>query len=207
MSKKKQDTLAEEDIIVKPVLASDENTEALLRTHGIYYITGEIMKGSLKGIQQDILLKHYLGAKYFDGPITLVINSPGGDVEECNSLMDLLDNISLQVRTVGLGECSSGAAILLAAGDHGHRICGPNTTIMIHSYAWDISGKHHELVAARKAQDVLYQQDIAFWTTHSKYKTQKQVEKYILKKEDHYLTADDALRHGIIDKIGTILRR
>ena len=59
-----------DDALAKSFLLPDDTgTELILRSHGIYYISGEIDKGDLRGIHQDILLKHYLGASYFKGDI------------------------------------------------------------------------------------------------------------------------------------------
>ncbi|HUU86418.1 MAG TPA: ATP-dependent Clp protease proteolytic subunit, partial [Candidatus Glassbacteria bacterium] len=187
------------------LLPDNEVTQNILRSSGVYYIYGEITPGSLLGIHQDVLLKHFLGKEKWSRPLTFIINSPGGDIAETNALIDLLDNIPLEIKTVGLGECSSCGAILLASGSKGHRTAGPNTSIMIHTYSWGTEGKHHELVAARQSQDAMYKQQIDFWIRHSKYTTKNQVEKYLLSKEDRYFTAPQALEHGIIDKISSVI--
>lgn len=200
-----EDHLPEEGNVLAKLAASGISDEDFLRKSGIYYIFGEIKEGSLQPLHQNILLKHYIGPKHFRGDLTFLINSPGGDVDETNSLLDLIKNIRLQVRTVGFGKCMSAAAMLLAAGTKGKRIVGPSTTIMIHPYAWGVYGKHHELVAHRHPQDEAYSQMLNFWMTHSKYKNRKEVEKYLLRKEDTFLTAKEALKHGIIDAIGDVV--
>jgi ATP-dependent Clp endopeptidase proteolytic subunit ClpP len=198
--KNNEDDDSEGSDLLSKVQSSLSNEEAL-RHGGVYYIYGEIKEGSLLEIHQDVLLKHFMGPKHWKGDLVFLINSPGGSVDETHGLLDLLGNISMDIRTVGLGQCASAAAVLLASGTPGKRIIGKSTMVMIHCYTWGAAGKHHELVAHRKAQNATYELEVQFWMKHSKYKTKKDVEKYLLRKEDTYLTAKEALRHGIIDRI------
>jgi ATP-dependent Clp protease protease subunit len=184
----------------------DIEDDVILRKAGVYYIYGPINEGSLQSIHRNVLLKHLAGPANWNSDLVFIINSPGGLIDETNGLLDLLSNIRMDIRTVGLGTCASAGAQLLAAGTKGKRLIGESTQVMIHCYSWGSQGKHHELVASRHAQDHLYDQEVKFWIKHSKYKTKKDVEKYLLKKEDVWLTAKEALKHGIVDHIGDVLR-
>jgi ATP-dependent Clp protease, protease subunit len=184
----------------------DIDAGATLKTAGIYYVWGEIRPGGLKDIHQDVLLKHYLGPKRYNQPIQLVINSSGGDSDETSALIDLLSNVRFPVATAGFGTCASAGACLLACGTKGLRTVARNTSIMVHQYSWSASGKHVELVAHRHAQDAEYLKDVAFWLLHSKYRTRSEVEKHLLRKEDNWLTPKEAIRHGIVDRIGGTLQ-
>ncbi len=180
--------------------------EQILKSAGIYYIYGEIQQDGLKDLHQSILVKHFLGPKHFNQDIVLIINSPGGSVDASNALLDLLSNIRMDIRTVGVGTCASAAAMLLASGTKGKRVIGESTSVMIHPYSWYAIGKHQELVAHRDIQNATYKQEVDFWIKHSKFKTQKDVEKYLLRKEDTWLTPKQALKYGIVDSIGDSLR-
>lgn len=186
---------------VSSQLSSDE----ALRASGIYYIYGEIKPGGLQDIHQDVLLKHFLGKKHFAEDLTFVINSPGGSVDETNGLLDLLANVRMDIRTAGIGACSSAAAMLLSAGTKGKRVIGPSTMLMIHSYSWGAEGKHHDLVAHRKAQNISHDLEMKFWMIHSKYTKRCDIEKYLLRHEDTYLTAKEAVKHGIVDYISDVI--
>lgn len=183
----------------------DLDVAETLKKAGIYYIWGAIAEGSLKEIHQDLLLKHYLGPKRFNQPVQLMISSVGGDADEMWSLIDLLSNLRFQVATVGFGTCGSAGSMLLAAGTKGLRTITPNSSVMVHCYGWSSSGNHHELLAHRKAEDNEFEKDIAFWTKNSKYKTRKDVQKYLLLKQDNWLTPKEAIEHGIADRLGGIL--
>jgi ATP-dependent protease ClpP protease subunit len=86
-------------------LDSDWSPSSELKKKGIYYITGEIGFNSLLDIHQDILLKH-MDPKWTDD-IQLIINSYGGYVAEGYSLIDLLDWVRMDVRTIAIGFCGS----------------------------------------------------------------------------------------------------
>lgn len=196
----------EQEAVEHHVESPDIEAEPTLRKAGVYYVWNEIQPGGLKQIHADVLLKHYLGPSKFSGPVQLVINSGGGDVDETNALIDLLDNVRFPVATAGFGTCGSAAAWLLACGTKGLRSVSKSCSILIHVYSWAASGNHHELVAQRTAQDNEYNNELGFWVRHSRYKTRADVEKYLLKKQDNWLTAKEALAHGIVDNIGGTLK-
>lgn len=184
-------------------VAVDADVESMLRASGIHYVWGEIGEGSLKLIHMDVLLKHYL--RSFTQPIQLIINSPGGDLNETNSLIDLLCNQRLKVSAAGFGTCASAAAMLLACGTRGLRTVAKHTAVMVHVYSWGSTGSHHELLAHRKAEDFTHEREVAFWLKHSKYTSRRAVEKHLLKNEDNWMTAEEAVvEHGIADQIGSV---
>jgi len=206
MKKKKlheEEIEVDENALAKLVDTADED---LLKAGGVYYITGSIEEDSLKAIHQNVLLKHLAGPKLWKQDLTFVVNSTGGSIDETNGLLDLLANIRMDIRTVGLGTCASAGAMLVCAGTKGKRTVGPNTILMVHCYSWGSWGKHHELVSARHVQNAIYEQELAFWIKHSKYTKKVDVEKYLLRKEDTWLTAKEAMKHGIVDHIGDVIR-
>jgi ATP-dependent Clp protease protease subunit len=100
-----------------------------------------------------------------------------------------------------MGNCLSAGGILLAAGTKGHRVVTPNTIIMIHRFSWGSWDKQAELLEHRHAEDIEYSNDTRFWTEASKWKTNALLEKNLLRPTDTWLSAEEALSHGIIDKI------
>ncbi len=197
---------AEDSADETTTVVESSSAEESLKSKGIYYIYGEITAGSLKSIHQDILLKHHQGPGVWDEPIQLIINSPGGDLDEANALMDLMANVRMDVYTTGVGSCASAAAMLLCAGTKGHRLVCPSTTIMVHRYSWGSYDKQHELVARRAIEDATHEHMVEFWREHSKYKTKKDVEKHLLKTTDNWMTASAAKNAGIVDGITARLR-
>src|SRR5579863_965062 len=124
MKKKKlheEEIEVDENALAKLVDTADED---LLKAGGVYYITGSIEEDSLKAIHQNVLLKHLAGPKLWKQDLTFVVNSTGGSIDETNGLLDLLANIRMDIRTVGLGTCASAGAMLVCAGTKGKRTVG-----------------------------------------------------------------------------------
>jgi ATP-dependent Clp protease protease subunit len=175
------------------------DTSEELKRKGIYYLVGEIESGSLIQTHQDIILKHL--DPNWHGEIQLIVNSCGGESSEMWALIDLLDWVRMDVRTIGMGLCASAGAMLLAAGTPGKRIAAKNLTVMIHQGWTVVEGKHDELIAQTKYVTDEQKRDIRFWIEKSRYKSPETVQKYLLHSTDNYFTAKEALRHGIIDEV------
>lgn len=177
--------------------ASQESED--LRDYGVYHIVGPIGPGSLRNVNEDLILKN-LDHSWTDD-IQLIINSPGGVASEGWPLIDLMDWIRMDVRTIGMGDIYSFGSMLVAAGTAGKRFVTPNTSIMIHNFSGGVDGPYHEIVANMKQMHDEHHRTVRFWTQHSKYKTPEDVKKYLLKSEDVHLTPQEAIEHGIIDGI------
>lgn len=99
------------------------------------FIKREIeMTGSIdRTVAMDVIRQlRYLAAENQQQPITLLINSNGGDVISGLAILDTMKALPCEVRTVCVGEASSMAALILAGGEKGHRYVLPNSSIMIH---------------------------------------------------------------------------
>ena len=192
---------SEKDIFETEILGLGMNScNEELREKGIYYITGEIVEDSLLEISQNILLKHMDPSWKED--IQLIINTVGGETAEGWALIDLLDWIKMDVRTIGLGTCCSLGAVLLAAGTKGKRVVAPNTSVMVHGAAIDgVGGTLQQLKVMTAEMEREFERDIKFWTTHSVYNTSDKVKGVFLDGNDHYYSSEEALAHGIVDSI------
>lgn len=136
-------------------------------------------------------------------PITMIINTYGGDVDDTFMLYDLMKYIPTPIMTVGLGKIMSAGCLLLAAGEKGHRKIGRNARIMYHC-GWEYtSGSVFEMRASLDAfekQEARYDRRFAQETGLSI----EQIEKLYDKQGptvDHYLSAEDAVSLGIVDKL------
>jgi len=94
-----------------------------------------------------ILEKNMLPKKQRPKHLTLMINSPGGAVHAAFALIDVMKGSAIPVRTVGLGMIASCGVLTFMAGQKGHRIITPNTSILSHQYSWGTRGKEQELFA------------------------------------------------------------
>ncbi len=132
-------------------------------------------------------------------PINLYINSPGGSVTSALSMYDAMQYVSAPVSTLCLGMAASGGSLLLAGGSGGLRLALPNSLIMIHQpWAGGLQGKATELEV--HAREILRQRDLIvdIYARHSG-RTREEVERGI--ERDNFMTAEQALRWGLIDQI------
>lgn len=130
-------------------------------------------------------------------PITVMIDSPGGSVEVLLSIIKAISISTTPVRTVCYCTAYSAAADLLASGHEGMRYCMPGTSIMMHSGSCAYQGTASQVDAAKKFYDAMGKKitDHIYARTNIDAKTQRKM------KDDYYMTDEDALKLGIIDKI------
>ncbi len=140
----------------------------------------------------------YLEGQDPDKDINLYINSPGGSVTAGMAIYDTMQYVKCDVSTICIGMAASMGAFLLAAGAKGKRIALPNSEIMIHQPSGGAQGQvtdieiHVERLARvkRRLNEILAQN------------TGKSLEETIKATErDHFLSAQEALEYGIIDKV------
>lgn len=131
--------------------------------------------------------------------ISLFINSPGGEMDGFFAIYDTLHYISSPVKTICINEASSAAAILLAAGSPGQRFAFPHSKIMIHDvYGSNIFGTKKDLgneIKNLASLSKIFLKILAEHTGRSLKKIQNDCE------HDMFMTADEALKYGIIDEI------
>jgi ATP-dependent Clp protease protease subunit len=90
--------------------------------------------------------------------------------------------------------------MIFLAGTKGQRIITPNTTILSHRWAGESGGKAHELFAAQKEFNLTSHRMLQHYIQTTG-KSETHVKKFLLPPEDVFLSADEALKHGICDKI------
>lgn len=132
-------------------------------------------------------------------PITIFIDSPGGSVEVLLSIIKAIEISKTPVRTVCYCTAYSAAADLLASGHKGLRYCMPGTNVMMHAGSCAYQGTASQVDAAKKFYDAMGKKvtDHVYGRTNIDTKTQKKM------KDDYYMTDEDALKFGIIDRIIT----
>lgn len=130
--------------------------------------------------------------------IKIYINSPGGCVSSGFAIYDVLNNIKSPVSTICLGMAASMAAFLLSSGTRGKRYATKNSTIMIHQPLGGVSGQASDIQI--HAERILYLKSLLL-----KIQANNCGVTYdeMLKAcdRDNYLTAEEALKFGVIDKI------
>lgn len=130
-------------------------------------------------------------------PITVMINSNGGAVDVLFTIIKTIEISKTPVRTVCYCGAYSAAADLLASGHKGMRYCLPGTSIMMHAGSCSYQGTQSQVEAAKKFYDNMGKKITDYVMAHTEI-DQKTAKKM---KDDYYMTEEDALSLGIIDKI------
>ena len=140
----------------------------------------------------------YLEGQDPDKDIHLYINSPGGSISAGMAIYDTMQYIKCDVSTICVGLAASMGSFLLAAGTKGKRLALPNSEIMIHQPLGGAQGQ---------ASDIKIQADHILFVrnrmNHLLSELTGQPMEVIERDtdRDNWMTADDAVRYGIIDKV------
>jgi ATP-dependent Clp protease protease subunit len=130
--------------------------------------------------------------------ISLYINSPGGSVTDGMAIYDTMNFLQCDVVTYCVGQAASMATLLLAAGTKGKRYALPNSRVMMHQPTGGATGQTSDISIAAK--------EILRWRERMNHliasHTNKSAEEIAADSDrDFYLTAQDALEYGIVDKV------
>ena len=130
--------------------------------------------------------------------IKLYINSPGGSVYDGLAIIDTMNYIEPDVQTIGIGLQASMGAMLLSSGAKGKRCCLPNARIMIHQPSSGTEGKITDQEIALK-EGIYLKQVLTEMMAKNTGKSIKEVEKAM--DRDHWMSAEEAQKFGIIDEV------
>ncbi len=140
----------------------------------------------------------FLESENPDKDINLYINSPGGSVYAGMAIYDTMQFIKPNVTTICVGMAASMGAFLLAAGAKGKRYALPNSRIMIHQPSGGSQGQASDIEI--QAREILYLRDRINRILAER--TGQAVEKIRQDSDrDNFLSAEDAVSYGLIDKI------
>ncbi len=145
----------------------------------------------------------FLEARDPEKDIQLYINSPGGSISAGFAIYDTMQYIRCDVSTICLGLAASFGAFLLAGGARGKRIALPDSEIMIHQPAIHGGGVQGQATDIKIVSDHIQKSRMRLNAILAQ-NTGKTVEEIALATErDHYLSAQEALEFGLVDKILT----
>ncbi len=132
--------------------------------------------------------------------IQLIINSNGGDLNSAFAVIDIMRGSPIPIHTVGLGCIASAAFAIFIAGEKGHRLLTPNTSVLSHQYSWGAYGKEHELFSTVKEYELTTERMV----NHYKKCTglnEKQIRQYLLPPQDVWLSGKEAKKLGACDGV------
>lgn len=142
----------------------------------------------------------HLEAEDPDKDIMLYINSPGGVITDGMAIYDTMNLIKCDVQTICVGLAASMGAFLLSGGTPGKRQALPNAEIMIHQPLGGVKGQATDiLITAKNIEKTRNKiETIMAKSTNGKTSVEKMHE---LCERDNWLSPEEALEIGIIDKI------
>lgn len=160
----------------------------------IIMLSGEIDDNLANSVVAQLL---YLDSINHD-TISLYINSPGGSITAGMAIYDTMNYVKSKVSTICIGMSASMAAFLLSCGQKGLRYALPNSEVMIHQPLGGAQGQATEIKIA--AEHILKLKEkinniLSKNTGQDLEKVQNDTER------DYFLSADEALDYGLIDKV------
>ena len=163
----------------------------------IIFLGTEVNDYTANVIQAQLL---YLDSVDSEKDIHIYLNSPGGSVYAGLGIYDTMQFVKSKVGTICTGMAATMGAVLLVAGEKGMRAALPHSRVMIHQPMGGIQGQASDIeITAKeilKLKDELYQ----IISDHSGQKMEK------IRQDadrDYWMTAEEALNYGMIDKVYT----
>lgn len=161
----------------------------------IVFVTGPIEDNVAASICMQLL---YLESDNPNKEISMYINSPGGVVTSGMAIYDTMQFIKPPVATLCIGQAASMGSLLLAAGAPGMRYALHNARIMLHQPSGGFQGQASDI--ERHAEDIIKMKrrlnEIYVKHTGKDYET---IDRTL--DRDYFLTAEDALAFGLIDRV------
>ena len=161
----------------------------------IVLLGGEVDDDSANLIVAQLL---FLQAQDAKKPVSMYINSPGGSVTAGLAIYDTMQFISCPVHTYCIGQAASMGAVLLTAGEKGHRFALPNARIMIHQPWGGAEGKASDIEITCQEILRLKQKLNEILAAHSGQPMEQVVRDT---DRDHFMGAEEARAWGLIDQV------
>jgi len=161
----------------------------------VVFLVGPVNEVSANLIVAQLL---FLESENPDKDISFYINSPGGSVSAGLAIYDTIQFVKSDVSTLCVGQAASMGALLLAAGAKGKRYCLPNSRVMIHQPMGGFQGQASDIEIHAREILFLRQRLNEILSNHTGQDI-KTIEKDT--DRDNFLSADEAVRYGIVDKV------
>ncbi len=130
--------------------------------------------------------------------ISIYVNSPGGSVTSTLAMIDTMNHIKPNVRTICVGMAASGGALVLSSGQKGKRFALPNSEIMIHQPLGGVEGQATDIAITAK-HIIKTRENLNKILSKNTGKPFSTIEKDV--ERDFYMSAEEAKKYGIVDEI------
>jgi ATP-dependent Clp protease protease subunit len=161
----------------------------------IIFVTGQVEDTMASSICMQLL---FLEAENPKKEISMYINSPGGVVTSGLSIYDTMQFIRCPVSTIIMGQAASMGSLLAVGGSKDMRYALPNATIMVHQPSGGFQGQVTDIMIHAKNVERIKKRLNEIYVKHTG-RALKEVEDAL--ERDNFMTAEEALKFGHIDKI------
>jgi ATP-dependent Clp protease protease subunit len=182
----------------------EKGKEQGLKDFGIIYISGGIDGGTAESVCKEII-EYNIKAEV--NQIQMVINSPGGSCAAGFSIIDIMEWSRIPIYTTGIGMIASMALLVFMTGEKGRRVVTPRTSILSHRFSAFSVGSHSQLIAGRREEDLAHERIVQHYLAYSNIKDKGELEKCLLRDVDTWLSPEEAVQHGIADRIEPVRKR
>jgi ATP-dependent Clp protease protease subunit len=163
----------------------------------VVFLVGPVNEVSANLIVAQLL---FLESENPDKDISFYINSPGGSVSAGLAIYDTMQFVKPDVSTLCIGQAASMGALLLSAGAKGKRFCLPNSRVMIHQPMGGFQGQASDIEI--HAKEILYlraklNEIMAKHTGQTVDQIARDTDR------DNFLSADESMQYGLVDRILT----
>jgi ATP-dependent Clp protease protease subunit len=189
------------NMLIPTVIESDGRNEraydifSRMLNDRIIFICSEINQQVASVVVAQML---HLASTDPEKPIKLYICSPGGSVYHGLAIVDCIQNIPCQVHCIAMGLVASMGTILLGAGEKGHRSALPNSRMMIHQVSGGFQGQASDIEIQAKESVYLNK---SLHQMLADYTGQKLEKIEIDANRDFYLSSQEAVEYGLVDKV------
>ncbi len=161
----------------------------------IVFVTGQVEDTMASSICMQLL---FLEAENPKKEISMYINSPGGVVTSGLSIYDTMQFIRCPVSTIVMGQAASMGSLLAVGGAKGMRYALPNASIMVHQPSGGFQGQVTDIMIHARNVERIKKRLNEIYVQHTG-RSLKEVEEAL--ERDNFMTAEEALKFGHIDKI------
>lgn len=161
------------------------------------FLEGEITMEVAMGLMKELLLL----AGEDNEPISVYVNSPGGDIRAGFLIIDLLQSVPVETNLYCTGMAASMACVILASGKKGHRFILPHSQVMLHEprLASGIGGASASDVEKTAKSILQVKTDLIEVLTAGTGRSRKEIEASMA--YDNYMSPQEAVKFGIADEI------
>ena len=178
-------------------MLADEKINNALLSHHINFLYGDIEEDN---IAESIKWIIYENLTPSDKPLTLYINSNGGNLQDAFALIEVMKKSKKPIITIAIGSVCSSAFLIFASGTKGYRYVSKTASAMCHQFSDEFNGKYHDIKAAARENELANERMLNVLKESTKLET-RTIRAKLLPPTDAWFTAEELVSLGVADHI------